>query len=171
MKTIKIWLSDILIKNAIEGMMKFLYVLVAFFFFSSCEEKKPFSLQPNYQEQKELILIFDRYRVNTIQKSFSNDFSKDVYYVRENFAPPFEDPNLHIKVFHDLDQGKKTILRKELDEMEVWFDSEMGYLDWFRLNFEKYYIIYQDEYLVKGSLDPSYEFTAYEVKISTGGTE
>jgi hypothetical protein len=55
--------------------------------------------------------------------------------------------------------------------MNVWFDSEMGYMDWFRLDFEKYYIIYQDEYLVKGSLDPDHLFTAYEVKIHTGGVE
>jgi hypothetical protein len=47
----------------------------------------------------------------------------------------------------------------------------MDYLDWFNLNFEKYYIIYEDEYLMKESLDPNYEFTAYEVKISTGGVE
>jgi hypothetical protein len=55
--------------------------------------------------------------------------------------------------------------------MTVWFDSEMEYMDWFEMQFETYYMIYQDEYLVKGSLDPDHEFVAYQVKISTGGVE
>lgn len=144
-------------------------------FFFSCNEKKSaitsISEPSNIKEKLELVIVFDRSGSETILKSFRNDISKDFYFVRENFDPPFNDPNLNIKVFHGLDQEKKKIRRKELDDMEVWFDSEMGYLDWFHLNFENYFIIYQDEYLVKGSLDPDFEFTAYEVKITTGGVE
>ncbi|GMQ31861.1 hypothetical protein Ataiwa_01330 [Algoriphagus taiwanensis] len=119
----------------------------------------------------ELIIVFDRNKERTELNSFGNNPRESFYFKREDFDPPFDDPNLHISVFHGLDQDTIQIKRRELDKMIVWFDSEMGYMDWFRLNYEKYYIIYQDEYLVKGSLNPEHKFTAYEVKIHTGGVE
>lgn len=122
-------------------------------------------------QKEELVIVFNRFSGNTEIIERSSEPNKSFQFWREGFDPPFEDPNLYISVGHGLDQGKKRILRKELDKMEVWFDSEMDYLDWFNLNFEKYYIIYEDGYLVKGSLDPDFEFTAYEVNISTGGVE
>ncbi|TFV95926.1 hypothetical protein E4S40_06800 [Algoriphagus kandeliae] len=153
--------------------MKNLNVLMIILLFYSCDEKKTGTppTSPPLNIQNELVIIFDRNNRNTIIASFRNDFTKDFYFVRENFDPPFDDPNLNIKVFHGIDHQNKLISRKELERMNVWFDSEMDYMDWFSLSFDKYYIIYQDEYLVKGSLKPEFEFTAYEVNIYTGGIE
>ena len=81
----------------------------------------------------------------------------------------FYGPNLPIRVSNDIDFRKMVITRKDLDSKVVWFDQEMGYTDWFHLSsLETYLIIYEDDYLVKGSLDPDYEFKVYEVSISTG---
>jgi|GEM_PF-2192500 len=155
--------------------MKIYRFMLIFLLFTFCKEKETVSeiseLNENIPAPIELVIVFHRNEKNTILKSFGDDFSSNFYFIRENFDPPYDDPNLYINVFHGSDKGKKTILRKDLDQMTVWFDSEMGYMDWFRLNFEKYYIIYQDEYLVKGSLDPEFEFQAWEVKIATGGVE
>lgn len=156
------------------AMKNYCFVLV-FLLFTFCKEKGSISEISSLNEDKptniELVIVFDRNQKNTDLKSFGNDFSKNFYFKRINFDPPFDDPNLHISIFHGSDKGKKIILRKDLDQMTVWFDSEMGYMDWFRLNFEKYYIIYQDEYLVKGSLHPDFGFQAWEVHIATGGVE
>ncbi|MCU0401906.1 MAG: hypothetical protein MUE75_13020 [Algoriphagus sp.] len=119
----------------------------------------------------QLIIVFDRNEERTELNSFGNNPRESFYFKRENFDPPFDDPNLHITVFHNQNHETIKIKQKDLRKYNIWFDSQMGYMDWFRLNFEKYYIIYQDEYLVKGSLDPEHLFTAYEVKIHTGGVE
>ncbi|MHA7129559.1 hypothetical protein [Algoriphagus namhaensis] len=146
---------------------------VVFLLCCCCAEKEQSKngLDSRKIQEEVLVLIFNRHNSITNFTLRSVEPKESFFYKREGFDPPFEDPNLYISVFHGLDQGKKKILRKDLDQMNVWFDSEMGYLDWFTLNFDKYYIIYQDEYLVKGSLSPEYEFTAYEVKITTGGIE
>ena len=151
--------------------MKNNYLILAMFLFGFCNPKK--IEEVGFKNEKiiknELIIIFNRYEESTALLNLAVEPGKSLYYKRKNFEPPFDDPNLHINVY--LNNGKKNILRKNLDKMNVWFDSEMGYMDWFRLDFEKYYIIYQDEYLVKSSLDPEYSFSAYEVKIHTGGVE
>lgn len=118
-----------------------------------------------------LVIIFNKESNNTEFINRSTSTKESFQFWREGFKYPFDDPNLHISVFHGLEKDKIKITRKELEEMNVWFDSEMDYMDWFNLDYDQYYIIFQDEYLVRGSLDPNYEFTAYEVKISTGGIE
>jgi hypothetical protein len=122
-------------------------------------------------DKKELVIIFDRYEKRTEFIDRSTASKESFYYRRENFDPPYDDLNLHIKVFHGLEDSTKIISRKELDKMTVWFDSEMEYMDWFEMRFETYYMIYQDEYLVKGSLDPNHEFVAYQVTKHVGGVE
>lgn len=155
--------------------MKNYCIIFILILFSLCSEKKTVVIDSEITNQglnnNELVIIFNRKEERTELKSFGNNPRESFYFNRENFDSPFDDPNLHISVFHNLDHQTTGIKRKELDQMNVWFDSEMDYMDWFGLNFEKYYIIYQDEYLVKGSLDPEYSFTAYEVKIHTGGVE
>ncbi|SFT73264.1 hypothetical protein SAMN04489724_1897 [Algoriphagus locisalis] len=117
-------------------------------------------------DKKELVIIFNRLEPNTVFHDRSSDGVESFQYMREGFY----DPNLHIRVSHDIDFRKKVITRKDLDSKIVWFDQEMGYTDWFHLSsLETYFIIYEDDYLVKGSLDPDYEFKVYEVSISTGG--
>jgi len=153
---------------------KYTYIILVLFF-SYCSAKKTdvgLELNTNIKiDKSELIIIYDKSKKNTEYVNRSTGPKESFYYYRINFDPPYDDPNLHISAFHGLDKGKKIILRKDLDQMTVWFDSEMEYMDWFRLNFEKYYIIYQDEYLVKGSLHPEFEFQAWEVNIATGGIE
>lgn len=130
-------------------------------------------IENNYPETKQnyLIIVFDREKDNTELDSFGQNLEDSFFFNRENFAPPYDDPNLYVRVFHNQNHETIKIKQKDLRKYIIWFDSQMGYMDWFRLNFEKYYIIYQDEYLVKGSLDPEHLFTAYEVKIHTGGVE
>lgn len=41
----------------------------------------------------------------------------------------------------------------------------------FPVNESCFFKFYLDEYLLKGSLDQDHSFTAYEVKIHTGGVE
>ncbi|MCR9083975.1 MAG: hypothetical protein NXH89_16220 [Cyclobacteriaceae bacterium] len=148
---------------------------ILFIYIFSCNPSNPNGSrdynQINSIQKGELVIVFNRYSINTEIIERSTESNESFQFWREGFDPPYEDPNLYISIGHGLDQGKKKIQRKELDELDVWFDSQMDYLDWFNLNFEKYYIIYEDEYLMKESLDPNYEFTAYEVKISTGGVE
>ncbi|MBY5951569.1 hypothetical protein KUV23_11325 [Algoriphagus marincola] len=148
---------------------------ILFIYIFSCNPSNPNGSrdynQINSIQKGELVIVFNRYSINTEIIERSTEPNESFQFWREGFDPPYEDPNLYISIGHGLDQGKKKIQRKELDELDVWFDSQMDYLDWFNLNFEKYYIIYEDEYLMKESLDPNYEFTAYEVKISTGGVE
>ncbi|WP_439488955.1 hypothetical protein [Algoriphagus sp.] len=114
-----------------------------------------------------LIIVFNAQYAETEFIDRSTSEKQSFQYWREGFY----DPNLHINVFHGLGQARNKISRRNLDKTTVWFDSEMEYTDWFNLNFDKYYIILQDEYLVKGSLDPDHEFDVYEVGISTGGVE
>lgn len=151
----------------------FLYFIILLF--SSCQSEKynnsNIEVGGTLSEESFLFIIYNRKDENTEFINRSTTSKVSFQYWRKDFDPPFDDPNLHISVFHGLDQDTIQIKRRELDKMIVWFDSEMGYMDWFRLNYEKYYIIYQDEYLVKGSLDPEHIFTAYEVKIHTGGVE
>lgn len=140
-----------------------------------CSERKTVVMDSEIINQElnnnQLIIVFDRNEERTELNSFGNNPRESFYFKRENFDPPFDDPNLHITVFHNQNHETIKIKQKDLRKYNIWFDSQMGYMDWFRLNFEKYYIIYQDEYLVKGSLDPEHLFTAYEVKIHTGGVE
>lgn len=151
--------------------MRSYYLILAIFLCSFCDPKKNKEIDFRNDEiiKSELIIIFNRYEETTEFLNLAVEPKKSLLYKRKEFDPPFDDPNLHINVY--LSNDTQNILRKDLDKMNVWFDSEMGYMDWFRLDFEKYYIIYQDEYLVKGSLDPDHLFTAYEVKIHTGGVE
>lgn len=151
--------------------MKSYYLIFAIFLCSFCNPKKNEEIDFRNDEiiKNELIIIFNRHEETTKFLNLAVEPNKSLFYKRKGFDPPFHDPNLYINVY--LNDDKKNISRKELDKMNVWFDSEMGYMDWFRLNYKKYYIIYQDEYLVKGSLDSDHLFTAYEVKIHTGGVE
>lgn len=129
---------------------------------SASQEDEKISLK------KDLIIVYNRYHPDNKFSDESTEQKESFIYWREGF----DDPNLHIGVFHGLDQEKSKINRKNLDKMKVWFDSEMEYIDWFHLStLESYYIIFEDEYLVKGSLDPNYEFDLYEVSVATGGTE
>lgn len=152
--------------------LKLFYIIFILF---SCQQKENTlyikEVEKGNLNEKSLLIIFDRRMDNTEYIDRSSPTKKSFQFWRKDFESPYDDPNLHISVFHGLDQDTLLIKRKNLDKMNVWFDSEMGYMDWFRLDFEKYYIIYQDEYLVKGSLDPEYSFSAYEVKIQTGGVE
>jgi hypothetical protein len=155
--------------------MKNVLFFILFLFVLACNPSNTNGSR-NYNQRKidqkgELVIVFDRYSENTELNKRSTEPNKSFQFWREGFEPPFEDPNLYISIAHGLDQGKKKISRRDLAEMEVWFDSEMNYLDWFNINFVKYYIIYEDEYLVKGSLHPEFEFQAWEVKIATGGVE
>ncbi|WPR74549.1 hypothetical protein [Algoriphagus sp. NG3] len=119
-------------------------------------------------EEKELVIIFNRLEPNTVFHDRSSDGLESFQYLREGFY----DPNLHIRVSFDIGFEKKLITRKNLEEKIVWFDQEMSYTDWFHLSsLRTYYMIFEDEYLVKGSLDPEHEFEVYEVGISTGGIE
>jgi len=115
---------------------------------------------------KELVIIYNRFQINTTFNNRATSPKESFYYVRDGFG----DPNLHISVFHGLELNHSEVARKDLEKMTVWFDSEMEYEDWFTLNFDKYYMIYQDEFLVKGSLKPDYKFILYEIKVATGGT-
>lgn len=155
--------------------MKNCYILSILILFCLCSERKTVVMDSEIINQElnnnQLIIVFDRNEERTELNSFGNNPRESFYFKRENFDPPFDDPNLHITVFHNQNHETIKIKQKDLRKYNIWFDSQMGYMDWFRLNFEKYYIIYQDEYLVKGSLDPEHLFTAYEVKIHTGGVE
>jgi len=157
-------------------MKKTLYYFLVLIALVRCAPDKAIDSEEKFEpvfsnDKKELVIIFDRYEKRTEFITWTEEPKASFYYRRENFDPPYDDPNLHIKVFHGLELGTKIISRKELDKMTVWFDSEMEYMDWFEMQFETYYMIYQDEYLVKGSLDPDHVFVAYQVKISTGGVE
>jgi hypothetical protein len=159
--------------------MKFLIKLVVvnfiWLFLFSCHSKESVKEIEknsfNVADESILLIVFNKNAKNTEFIDRSSSSKRSFQYWRENFDPPFDDPNLYISVFHGLEHGTKIISRKELDKMTVWFDSEMEYMDWFEMRFETYYMIYQDEYLVKGSLDPDHVFVAYQVKISTGGVE
>lgn len=155
--------------------MKFYFLFIIIPLYSSCQPDKYNNSKKEkvefLSEESPLFIIFNQDEKNTEYIDRSTTSKESFQYWRKDFDPPFDDPNLHISVFHGLDNHKFQIIRRDLDKMNVWFDSEMGYMDWFRLNFKQYYIIYQEEYLVKGSLDPDHLFKAYEVKIHTGGIE
>ena len=157
-------------------MKKTLYYFLILIAMVRCAPDKGIDSEESFKpvfsnDKKELVIIFDRYEKRTEFITWTEEPKASFYYRRENFDPPYDDPNLHIKVFHGLELGTKIISRKELDKMTVWFDSEMEYMDWFEMQFETYYMIYQDEYLVKGSLDPDHEFVAYQVTKHVGGVE
>ena len=152
-------------------MKSWLYVISMFgLFFCKGENNEPIK-SINDNSIGSLIIIFNRYDVNTVEKSFTDNPNKNLYFKRENFPPPYEDPNLHISVFLENIQDTTFITRKQLDKMKVWFDSDMDYMDWFNLDFKEYYIIFQDEYLVNGSLNSDHTFSTFKVKIHTGGVE
>lgn len=153
--------------------MKTLPIYFIIILILSCQPEKLNNTKVIISKKSEnaLLIIYNREEKNTEYIDRSIPTKESYQFWRKGFDPPFDDPNLHISVSHKLEHVTKTINRKELDQMNVWFDSEMGYMDWFQLSFERYYIIYQDEYLVKGSLDPDHSFTAYEVNIHTGGVE
>ena len=138
--------------------------------FASCNGQKVEDGIENSTEtdMKELVIIFNRLEPNTVFHDRSSDGVESFQYMREGFY----DPNLHIRVSFDIGFEKKLITRKNLEEKTVWFDQEMSYTDWFHLSsLRTYYMIFEDESLVRGSLDPDYEFEVYEVGISTGGIE
>ncbi|MCE7055062.1 hypothetical protein LZF95_10285 [Algoriphagus sp. AGSA1] len=146
-------------------------ILLLALLISSCSfsrnKKVGESVKVSDHRLNEVYIVFNRFQEDTEFIDRSTPEKESFQYLREGF----DDLNLYISVFHSLDQTRNKISRRNLDKDTVWFDSEMEYADWFNLNFENYYIIFQDEYLVKGSLDPDHEFDVYEVGISTGGIE
>ncbi|WPR74547.1 hypothetical protein [Algoriphagus sp. NG3] len=148
-------------------MIRFSLVLLVLFLYCSNDVIINVNEEVSGQLTEELYVIYNRNHIDTEFVDRSTDSIESFIYKREGFY----DPNLFINIYHDLDEIKFKINQKELAEKEVWFDSEMEYGDWFELNFDKYYVIFEDEYLVKGSLDPEHEFEVYEVGIRTGGIE
>jgi len=145
--------------------VKYLYILILAL--CSCSHKSENrNAELTSSSNNDLVIIFNRLENNTKSINWTKSPKDGFYYRREGF----EDPNLHILVSYDLNQYKSKISRNELEKMTVLFDSEMEYEDWFTMNFDKYYMIYQDEYLVQGSLKPDFKFTMYEIKVATGGT-
>ncbi|WP_425637060.1 hypothetical protein ACPUEN_16785 [Algoriphagus yeomjeoni] len=149
-------------------MIRFPLVLFVLLFSSSGYRRADESNEMSGQRSAEIYIVFNRYQADTEFIDRSTPEKESFQYLREGFY----DPNLHIRVSHDIDFQKKVITRKGLDSKVVWFDQEMEYTDWFHLSsLETYYVIFEDDYLVKGSLDPDHEFEVYEVGISTGGIE
>ncbi|MCE7055058.1 hypothetical protein LZF95_10265 [Algoriphagus sp. AGSA1] len=148
-------------------MIRFYLVLLVSFLYCSNDVIINVNEEVSGQLTEELYVIYNRNHIDTEFVDRSTDSIESFIYKREGFY----DPNLFINIYHDLDEIKFKINQKELAKKEVWFDSEMEYGDWFELNFDKYYVIFEDEYLVKGSLDPEHEFEVYEVGIRTGGIE